>query len=307
MMNNQKGVVIIVALFIVALVATLAYYMLAHLERDTFRTTLIIRNAQAEFYAQGSIAWSIDELRNDFLKKKPDRLVDNIPIILPATEVNGYKIQSTIYDAQSRYNINNLSNKDAPADFKHLLKILDPSMTEEKSQALILAILDWIGITKDSKFAEYYAALKTPYRAPHKLMTSISELNLVKGMNPKLFNLLKPYIVALPVQTAINVQTASPEVLASLSESLTLSGAKIVATNRKDKPFLDPQQFADLDVIKNQQIPKDKIVAVSDYFIVETKVEIEKQKILLYTLLERSTKNTAPEMRIIWQSKANDY
>jgi type II secretory pathway component PulK len=50
--KEQQGVVIVIALFIVALVATMAYAMMVRIERDTRRTSLILRNTQAEFYAQ---------------------------------------------------------------------------------------------------------------------------------------------------------------------------------------------------------------------------------------------------------------
>src|SRR5258708_1218566 len=104
--SHQQGVVIVVALFIVALVATMAYVMMARLERDTRCTTLILRDTQAEFYAQGSIAWAMDQLRNNWEKQKPNQLVDITPITSPVMNENGYRIVSTIYDMQARYNLN---------------------------------------------------------------------------------------------------------------------------------------------------------------------------------------------------------
>ncbi|MBV9575373.1 MAG: general secretion pathway protein GspK, partial [Gammaproteobacteria bacterium] len=102
--------VIVIALFIVALAATMAYVMMSRLERDTRRTSLLLHYTQANFYAQGSIVWAMDQLRNNWERQKTNKLVDEIPIKSPENVMNGYKISSTIYDMQSRFNLNNLNN-----------------------------------------------------------------------------------------------------------------------------------------------------------------------------------------------------
>ena len=116
-LKRQQGVVIVVALFIVALVATMAYMMMSRFSRDTLRTSLILRNTQAEFYARGSIVWAIDQLRTNWEKRKPNQIVDVMPVKSPVIDVNGYKISSTIYDMQARFNLNNLNNANAQKRF----------------------------------------------------------------------------------------------------------------------------------------------------------------------------------------------
>lgn len=306
-MNKQRGVVIVLTLFIMAIVATMAYIMLARLQRDTYRTRLILNNIQAEFYAQGSIAWAIDTLRENWLKQKPDRIIDPLPITSPENEMQGYKIQSIIYDAEARFNINNLKESQAQEAFTRLLTMLDPTLNENQIKALILAIVDWISPNDNqNKYSEYYTTLKLPYRAAHRPMVTISELNLVKGMNSKLFHLLKPYLIALPEKTVMNVQTAPPLLLAAFDSNISLDAAKIIAEARKDKPFLQPQSFSELDIVKNRGINSEKITVVSNYFLVETHVNIEQQKVVLFTLLERSTREGNAEIRLIWQSKQED-
>lgn len=107
--NSQQGVVIVVALFIVALVATMSYVMMSRLARDTRRTELIVHDSQAELYAQGSILWAKDQLRNDWIKQKKDKRIDELPLKSPVNNVNGYSIISTINDAQGKFNLNNVS------------------------------------------------------------------------------------------------------------------------------------------------------------------------------------------------------
>jgi len=118
-----------------------------------------------------------------------------------------------------------------------------------------------------------------------------------------LFNALKPYIAVLPEATLINVQTAPAPVLMMLSPTLTVQMAQAIIDLRKQVPMTSPEQFINLNRIKNQPIAMNKITVTSQYFLVETNVVIEKQHILIYTLLERRITNGKIETAILWQSK----
>lgn len=304
-LQQQRGVVIVVALFIVALVATMAYWMVARLERDTRRTTLIVRDVQADLYAQGSVIWAMDQLRNNWELKKPDQVVDNLPLTSPAETVNGYTISSTIYDMQARFNINTLTNKDAQTQFKLFLHTLNPAMPTQDITNLVQAIVDWITPGAQSNaFNQYYAELPLPYRAAHVAMMSPSELRLVKGITPAIYNQLQPLITTLSDANAqINVQTAPPEVLMLVSPLMTADVAKAVVTLRTQKPFLTTEDFTNADPIKNRNITATNITVLSSYFLVETHVTLENQHLVLYTLLQRVTKDKKAVVNIVWQSK----
>lgn len=305
--RSQQGVVLVMALFIVMLVAAISYAMMARLARDTKRVSFILRNNQAEFYAQGSIAWAIDQLYNDWIKQKPTHLIDNIPIKSPISKMNGYTIVSTIYDMQARFNLNNLQTPDAQNDFLHLLLVVEPKLSMMKAKELVESISNWMTPRQQlDKFNQYYSTLSPPYLAANRFYTSVSELRLVKGMTPKLFNSLEPYVTALPTVTPINVQTADVKVLMSLSPKLTLATAKTIAQIRLEKPFVNPKIFLDLDVIRNtgQTISPNKITTVSQYFLVQTEVSIEKQRIVLYTLLERLSTDGRAIIHPLWQGKS---
>ncbi len=303
----QQGVVIVVALFIVALVATMSYVMMSRLERDTQRTALLLRNTQAEFYAQGSIIWAMEELRSNWEKQqgKPNTRIDQIPIKSPENEINGYKISSTIYDMQSRFNLNNLTKQETQSDFMRLLLAVAPKITYQKAQEIVQSVTDWITLGQQQTSNDrYYMDLSPPYRTLHQPMAMESELQLVKGMTPALFTALQPYVTALPIATLVNVQTAPAQVLVTLAPTMTLTTAKAVEQLRIEKPIVSPQMFATLDVIKNHNIAADKVTTTSNYFLVETDVTIENQHVLLYTLLERVTNEGKATCSVLWQSKS---
>jgi general secretion pathway protein K len=178
-LRDESGAVIVIALFFMALIATMAYYMMSRLERDTHRTSLLLRSTQAELYAAGSVDWAIDQLRTNLKNKKPNVICDNIPIQSPVNEVNGYTISSKITDMQSRINLNNLTTPEAQVNFKRLVKLLDPDMDEGKINALVLALSDWLTPTQqENVYSQYYLHLSPPYRAAHRPMMSASELQL---------------------------------------------------------------------------------------------------------------------------------
>jgi len=304
-LKQQEGVVIVVALFFLALVATMAYLMMTRLERDTRRTSLLVHDTQAEFYAQGSIDWAIEQLRDNLAKQKPNVIVDIMPVHSPKNEMNGYVITSHITDMQARINLNNLTTTEAQADFKRLLQLVSPEMNEQKAQEVTLALVDWITpVQQQNEYSKYYLSLPLPYRAAHRPMTSVSELQLVKGMTPALYAALQQYITALPASTLINVQTAPAHVLAALSPKMTVETAKTVEKVRTDTKMTSIEAFLNLDVIKNHAVPAEKITVISNYFLVETTVAIEKQKVVLYTLLERTGKDNKGSISVIWQSKS---
>lgn len=305
---REKGAVIVVALFFVALVATMAYLMMARLERDTRRTSLLLRATQAAYYAQASVNWAMEQLQTNLSQQKPDESVDKLPIQSPVNEVNGYIISSKITDMQSRLNVNNLNSLTAQTDFKRLMQLLNPAMDEQKVNQIIFALSDWIRLgQQQNEYNQYYMSLLPPYRAAHRPMTSVSELQMIKGMTADLFARLQPYITALPVMTKINIQTAPAVVLAAISPDMTLETGKAIEALRSQMKIASVAAFLNLDMIKNHNVPQDKITAVSQYFLVETSVTIEKQQVVLYTLVERmppdSPGNGKSSVNVIWQSK----
>jgi general secretion pathway protein K len=302
--KREEGVVLVVALFIVALVAGISYLMVFRLDRDARRTSLLIRNTQAELYAQGSIAWAMDQLHDDWVKQKNNKVIDPTPIESPENEVNGYKIKSTITDMQARFNINNVAEVDSQADFRRLLHYVDRELSPSQVDEIAKNVTTWISPKGQNDVAgRYYLELKKPYRMANRPMLSISELRLVKGITGKLYHALLPYITALPEVTPINVQTTSAPIFSSISETMTPDMAMALIELRKRTPILSMDNFKNLGLIKDHPVPEKKITVYSQYFLVETTVCIDDQRLVIYTLLARRADEANAAVNIVWQSK----
>lgn len=305
-LNTQQGVVIVVALFVVALVAAMAYVMMARLERDTRRTTMMLRDIQAQYYAQASVDWAVDQLRRHWEVRKSNQRVDQFPLSSPVNNENGYQIISTIEDMQARFNINTLVKPEQQKSFKHLLKALQPNLSEAQLNQITQAIVDWIAPSaQQTEWLRYYAGLSSPYRQPHRPMFSVSELRLVKGVSAGLYNALRPYVTALPSDVAINVQTAGAAVLLTLNQAMTWDTAKALEQTCRANPPLSVEAFQNLSIVKNHGVTADQVTVVSNYFLVRTEVTIENQHVVLYTLLERRLKGDKVSVIVIWQSEGS--
>lgn len=305
--KRQQGVVIVIALFIVALIATMAYVMMARLARDTRRTEFILHDVQAELYASGSVMWAKDTLHADWINQKKDKRVDQTPIQAPVNDMQGYKISGKINDAQGKFNLNNVSKQDWQPDFIRLMRMVYPAVTPEEAAAITKATVDWVTPgAHENEYSRYYASLPVPYRAAHRLMVSQSEWRLVKGVKEDLYQAMQPYITVLPMVTPINPMAAEPPVLAMLSADMNLETAKALQEQLQKSPPPTLEAFKALDMLKNHPIKTDRVAWVSAYFTVETDVSIEDQHILLYTLMQRNNSASKADVIVLLQSRSKD-
>jgi general secretion pathway protein K len=303
--TSQRGAAIIVALFMTALVSVAAVAMIERFRLDLRRTELVINDTKARLYAEGSIAWAIEKLNTNLKEKKESVLTDIMPIKSPISELENLTAYSVIEDQEGLFNLNNLTDPVARDDFIKLILAVEPETKLDDAKNLVIAILDWISPAggTNNQLVDYYAKQTPAYVAPHRLMVSISELRLAKGMTEGLYAKLSPFITALPEPSKINVNTAPPQVLMTLSASLTLEAALAIVNHRKQHPFTSIESFKALDISVNHHIEGEKISILSSYFLVKTNVKIAEQQITLYTLLHRMLNNALPIEAIIWQSK----
>ena len=126
---------------------------------------------------------------------------------------------------------------------QRLFTILDVSTD------LVQGIIDWItpnnGTGLGGGIGDYYMGLKPPYQPRYGPMPTIGDLQMVKGFNEAIFNRVSPFLTVMP-ETAVNANTASPQVLAALEPEL-MEDQKIVLSiidARAIRPFT---QTTDID------------------------------------------------------------
>ncbi|WP_157736495.1 type II secretion system minor pseudopilin GspK [Granulosicoccus antarcticus] len=235
--TRQRGVAIITAMLLVALgtITMVAVTSRQQLDMQRERNEGIILQARAFGVSGERFAAAI--LFRDVetgLRENTDSLDDDWAQTIPPIPIDTATIQGCIVDMQGRFNLNNLVNEEGVAaefyvgQLKRLL--IELNIDESKAEA----ILDWVdtdvnATVPDGAEDDYYTGLESGYRAANAPFVSASELQLVKGFSSAVkaeaedYELLLPHISALPTDngpTPVNVNTATPEVLASLSDEI---------------------------------------------------------------------------------------
>ena len=153
------------------------------------------------------------------------------------------------------------------------------------------ALADWIDDDdkpqpRNGAEDEYYLSLDPPYRAANRPMIDIDELALVRGFDTRVRARLSPFIAALPGSTAVNVNTAPPEVLAALVEGLDLDAARLLVARRITSYYRVNADFL-AQLAKDVTVPQQDIRVGSDYFLATLRVNSGGAMVRGKALLER--------------------
>ena len=154
--TNQQGAALIVALFVTALVAIMAVTMIETIRVHTYRDTLILHATQSKLYTAGSIAWAKDELNRHWIQQKKDQIIDSLPIQSPVDKIENATIVTQIEDGQARFNLNSLSNPEMMEPFTRLIRLVNPTITEETAKSIALATADWISPENAAAYEPVY-------------------------------------------------------------------------------------------------------------------------------------------------------
>lgn len=295
-------------MLVVSLASLAAVSMANRQTYDVRRTSNLINADQAWLYAWGAEVWAVAILARDLKDNKFDSLGEPWAGSLPPIELPGGFITGNIVDLQGRFNLNNLIqgntvNTASLARFERLLENL------ELDKNLAQAVVDWLdknidAIPPDGAEDDFYLGLEVPYRAANRTMTSISELRLVKGFDQATYEKVSPYLTALPVPTAINVNTAPQEVLASISKVINKQVAADLLKERKEKPFEQKSNFTGSDTLKQFKLSGDEtnnVAVSSSYFLLNSDVRIGLSRARVQSLILRGNRG---KIRVLQRSQA---
>lgn len=277
MSRRQRGVAIVLALSVVALAALAATAMLVAQSTWSRQVELTAGHAQAQHLLQAGLDWSRAVLSDDRRASTADHLGEPWALRLPSMPVENGSLAGHVEDQQGKVNLNNLL-KDGQVDvaqlehFRRLLAIL------ALPPALADSLADWIdadGAVQPRGGAEdaYYLALQAPHLAANRPLTDIAELALVAGFDDAVRTRLRPFVTALPRFAAVNVNTASPEVLAATVAGLTLDDARGIVARRERTWFRDISEFT-RQLPTGLSVPSETIAVSSDYFVATMSITI---------------------------------
>lgn len=287
---SQRGVALITVMLIVALATILAVSMSSRQQLDIHRSANVFNFEQAYQYILGAEAWTKQILKRDSEDNKTDSAHDDWATILPALPIEGGKMIGKIEDLQARFNLNNLVQNGEPQKlyidrFRRLLRNL------ELNEELVFVIIDWLDSNQEMGFSgaedNEYLNLSPAYSAANQPMADISELLLVKGMDFETYTKLRPYVCVLKSETAININTASAEVITSIVKDFTVEEARGLIEDRDKDAFAKIDDFLQHSLIKQKKINKDGLSVSSEYFQLSSTTQLERVTIEFVSVLQR--------------------
>ncbi len=213
------------------------------------------------------------DARSDAQAQTPtDTLNDVWAVPFPPMPLEGGNVSLSIVDETRKLPINSMVKNGAPnvlaiAKVQRLFTILDVNTD------LIQGIIDWItptGANASGGGGDFYMRLIPPYQPRFGPMPTIGDLQMVKGFNEPIFNRVSRFLTVMP-EPAVNANTASPQVIASLEPEL-MEDQKIVQAiveARIIRPFTQPTDIMNLPDVGpvGQRLSQD-VVMRSQFFTI---------------------------------------
>ena len=246
MSTRQRGAAIVLALSVVALAALAASAMMVTQAVWIRQIELSTGRTQGQLIIDAGLDWARAVLDDDARKSSVDYPGEPWATRLAPIPVENGTVGGYLEDEQARFNLNNLLKNGAVdreqlAAFRRLLSILglQPVMGDK--------LADWMEIGG-------------------RPLVDVSELALLDCFDESVRARLGRFITVLPHSTAVNVNSAPPEILAAVIAGLTLDDARALVAQRDRAYFRSTAEF--LDRLPQNVAPSAGGISVaSNYFM----------------------------------------
>lgn len=322
--NKQSGLALITVLFIFALVSMLAISMQQRQSMDVAQASITFAQAQAQILALSvediaKAGLSFDLQRDTSSNEEWDTASElwNQPF---PTELEGAKVFISIRDLQGLFNLNSLSPK-APNSaaalnrFQRLLTEIDPNISSSIAQN----VKNWLTPQHSANYD--YQNETPPYRASEIEFAHPSELKLIKDIDNETYLKIEPYITALPVSVALNINTTLKEVLSSWDPTLTTSQSDSLVqkshsgkcgNDRNTAVYKDVDEFwqtSEMTSVTDKktnpagQWDKKDFTVKSEYFSVFIQIKLDDRDLVSESIIRRkpSTNNNSGFIGVIYR------
>ena len=206
---KQQGLALVLVLWVLVLMTIMAASFSLSMRREINLVRNTRTQAQAAALAEAGVNYAImmSLLPNHLQRWRGDGTPYNVP-------ANGGKVTVRIRDETGKVDLNSANETLLTA----LMTVA--GLDEDESSQLVGAILDWrdkdnLRHTNGAEEAEYKSEDK-PYKPRNARFQSVDELQLVLGVNYKIFEKLEPLITVYRREPGINPKNASRKLLMAL-------------------------------------------------------------------------------------------
>jgi general secretion pathway protein K len=266
--RGERGIALLLALFTMVLMTIVVLEFTVSSQVDYRRAAMWVAGRRAALLADGGVTLAGEVLYHDFSLGLTDSLADiwarEMPREMPPIDTGAGMLAVRIEDEQAKLNLNALATGSLSPAGRRFQSLLDRLGLDP---ALASPLADWVDRNSDpgpgalAAEAEWYSQGESPYQPRNGPMRSYAELALVRGFTPEVLTKLRRFVTVLPeVESKLNVNTAPPEVLASMDPRLDDEAlVKRLIDARTAQPFSKPAGLAavdGMDAFSNEEIDR---------------------------------------------------
>jgi general secretion pathway protein K len=168
------------------------------------------------------------------------------------------RVRLRIFAESGKIDINTSNEAQIGALLKSVLE------DDWQQQQLLNAILDWRDADDDTRTQgaerRQYQQAGLSYNPSNAAFQSTEELQLVLGMNERVFNAMQPLITVYSGESEVNQRFATPEMLAILADDLKDRNMEDAALNKRLQAVNDAN--SDEDELNQASISKNQAYAI---------------------------------------------
>lgn len=297
--RHQRGAALLTAMIIVTVVATLASGMVWQQWRALQVEAAERAQTQSQWVLQGALDWTRMILREDAREGGADHLGEPWAAPLAEARLSTFLaadrsmaedapdafLSGRIEDAQARYNLRNLiqQGKVSRQELQTLERLcgflgLNGDVAPRLADALRRATP---GSATEAPPDTGATAAVLPL-----MPTSVEDLGWL-GLDTATVQRLKPYVVLLPRETPVNLNTAPKEVIAAVLPGIDLASAERLVQSRLREHLKNP---ADAKAVLGERALTDarRVSVNTSYFIVYGALRLDQVTVAQRSLLERN-------------------
>ena len=291
-LKDNRGFALILTILIVSLVVVLTLQFNNSMWSDLYSSANLRDGIRLRFIARSGVNCALAVLSEDYSSSDSDSLreawANSKELSLKSVTMfeNGH-FQVDISDLSGKIQVNRLITEDGKyneAQKMLLMRFLSSEHFQFDSEEvgnLIDAIKDWIDpdddVTRFGAESGYYQSLENPYSCKNGPIESLGQMLLIKGVTKELFygNEHVPGIsnhLTVYGDGKININTADPLVLCSLSDDIDMEMARDMLIYRLDEgnDLKDPGWYRKIPGMADTTIELDLIKTSSPYFEIES-------------------------------------
>ncbi|MFT5716110.1 MAG: general secretion pathway protein K [Oleiphilaceae bacterium] len=310
--QRQQGVALMIVIFIFALVSILSVGMYNRQSLFVQTTANILAQSQAYEYAIASEIYG-RRLLKDYWDKKDDESFNESEVIknsimIPVEEAF---LEAQFNDLQGRLNLNDLvmlDGKANPVMVKRFTRLFDGLAIETVK---VDALIDWIDENQDPSNLDgiedgEYLSLDPPYRNASQPFNHVSELLLLPNIKQSEYQELLKHLSALPQgYVSLNVNTATKEVLQSLSDNLNGAQVDSIIEQRDKEPWDDIASFKSDPLLQGADIDIKYLGVDSEFFEIATLITLADRRARLVSVIYRNSKDGV--MQVLFRDQGQKY